>query len=208
MNFHGFYFITDSGLSKNGIIKDVEAAIRGGATIIQYREKCKDIGAMVIEAREIKKVCRGKASLIINDRVDVCLAADADGVHLGQTDMDYQTARKLLGGGKTIGITVHDLKEARAAEAMGADYLGLSPVFETKTKGDAGRAAGLNFVRDVSGAVSIPTVAIGGINLENAVSVMKAGATTLCAISATVGSADVEKAVREFTEIIINNSPR
>ncbi len=200
MNFNGFYFITDSRLSRQGIVRDVEDAIRGGATIIQYREKEKDTGPMIEEAREIKGVCRGKAAFLINDRVDVCLAVDADGLHLGQTDMGYKDARRLLGD-KIIGITVHNLKEAKAAEAMGADYVGVSPIFETKTKADAGPAAGLETLKEIAQNLAIPVVAIGGITLENAKSVMEAGATTLCAMSATIGE-DVGRRVRAFTNII------
>jgi len=202
MNFRGFYFITDSSLTKNGVAKDVAAAINAGAKIVQYREKSKDTGPMMKEALEIKKLCKGKALFLINDRVDIALAVDADGVHLGQTDMDFATARKILEGGKIIGVTVHNLAEARDVEATGADYLGLSPIFETKTKGDAGKAVGLRTLREVCDAVAIPVVAIGGINLENARSVMEAGATTLCAISATVGK-DVEREVRRFNRIIL-----
>lgn len=200
MNFSGFYFITDNSLTKSGIAKDVEDAIKGGATIVQYREKSKDTGPMIEEARGIKKICKGKALFLINDRVDVCLAADADGVHLGQSDMSYTTARKLLGE-KIIGVTAHNLKEAKEAEAIGADYIGVSPIFETKTKNDAGMAVGLRTLKEVAEAMSIPVVAIGGIDLSNAKSVMDAGATTLCAISATVGK-DVEAEVKKFNEII------
>ena len=200
MNFNGFYFITDSGLSKQGIVKDVEDAIRGGATIVQYREKQKDTGPMVEDARAIKKVCDGKALFLINDRIDVCQAVDAAGVHLGQTDMAYEDARRLLGD-KIIGVTVHNLEEAKAAEAMGTDYVGVSPIFETKTKLDAGPAAGLGTLREIAQILAIPIVAIGGITPDNASSVMEAGATTLCAMSATVGK-DVKKSVREFTGVI------
>lgn len=201
MDFHGFYFITDSALTKKGVVEDAKAAIMGGATIVQYREKSKDTGPMAEEALQIKKICEGKAALIINDRVDVALAVDADGVHLGQTDMPYKIARRLLDD-KIIGVTVHNLKEAKEAEAMGVDYIGLSPIFSTKTKSDAGPAAGLKVLKEISGSVSIPVVAIGGITLENARDVMKAGATTLCAISATVGTGDVKESVRKFNGLI------
>jgi len=200
MNFRGFYFITDSALTKRGIIEDVRAAVSGGAAIVQYREKSKDTGPMVEEAKELRGICKGKALFLINDRVDVALAVDADGVHLGQTDMDYQSARRLLGE-KIIGVTVHSLREAKEAEAMGADYVGLSPIFATATKPDAGKAVGLRTLKEVCDSVSIPVVAIGGITLENARGVMEAGATALCAISATVGK-DVESEVRKFSRII------
>ncbi len=200
MNFKGFYFITDSGLTKQGIVKDVEDAIGGGATIIQYREKQKDTGPMVEEARAIKEICEGKATFLINDRVDVCLAVGADGAHLGQSDMPYGDARELLGEGRTIGLTAHNLEEAKGAEAIGADYVAVSPVFETKTKSDAGPAAGLDLVKNASEALAIPIVAIGGITPENAGSVMGAGATTLCALSATIGEGTKER-VGEFARI-------
>lgn len=200
MDFHGFYFITDGRLSRNGVVKDVEDAIRSGATIVQYREKKKDIGPMVEEARAIGGVCEGKALFLVNDRVDVCLAVGADGVHLGQSDMDYRTARRLLDE-RIIGVTIHDVEEAKGAEAMGADYVGVSPIFETKTKSDAGEAGGLELVKGVAEAISIPKVAIGGITLENAKSVIEAGADTVCAISATAGD-DVEGKVRRFKEIL------
>jgi thiamine-phosphate pyrophosphorylase len=200
MNFRGFYFITDGALTKRGIVEDARAAVSGGAAIVQYREKSKDTGPMAVEAKELKGICRGKALFLINDRVDVALAVDADGVHLGQTDMDYQSARRLLGE-KIIGVTIHSLRGAKEAEAMGADYVGLSPIFATATKPDAGKAVGLRTLKEVCDSVSIPVVAIGGITLENARGVMEAGATTLCAISATVGK-DVESEVRKFSRII------
>jgi thiamine-phosphate pyrophosphorylase len=201
MTYKGFYFITDSSLTKKGIVSDAEAAIKGGATIVQYREKCMDTGPMIDKALQLKDICAGKAALIINDRVDIALAVNADGVHLGQTDMDYKNARRLLGNSKVIGVTVHNLEEAKAAEAMGADYLGVSPVFHTDTKGDAGPAAGLGTLREIRAGTSLPIAAIGGIKLENLREVLDAGADTVCAMSATIGK-DVESKVREFSDII------
>jgi thiamine-phosphate pyrophosphorylase len=200
MNFKGFYFITDSSLTTRNIVNDVEEAIKGGATIVQYREKDKDIGPMVEEARAVKKVCDGKATFLINDRVDVCLAVDADGVHLGQMDMDYHTARRLLGD-KIIGVTVHDLEEAKTAEADDADYVGVSPIFHTDTKRDAGPAAGLELIKEVRANIVLPIVAIGGIKLDNTQSVLDAGADTVCAMSATIGD-NVEEKVGEFNKLI------
>jgi len=179
MTYKGFYFITDSSLTKKGIVSDAEAAIKGGATIVQYREKCMDTGPMVSEALQLKDICAGKAALIINDRVDIALAVNADGVR----------------------VTVHNLEEAKAAEAMGADYLGVSPVFHTDTKGDAGPAAGLGTLREIRAGTSLPIAAIGGIKLENLREVLDAGADTVCAMSATIGK-DVESKVREFSDII------
>jgi thiamine-phosphate pyrophosphorylase len=200
IKFTGFYFITDSKLSKNGILRDVEDAIKGGATIIQYREKEKDTGPMVEEARALKRICEGRATLLINDRVDVCLAVDADGVHLGQSDMTYGDAYKLLSN-KIIGVTVHNVDEAVDAMKKGADYLGVSPIFHTDTKEDAGPASGLKLLEEVSGCVDLPIVAIGGIKLDNVRSVINAGAVTVCAMSATIGE-NTEERVRQFTQLL------
>ena len=133
----GYYFITDTGLSRAGNVKDVRRALTAGVGIVQYRAKETGTRTMLTEARELKSLCQG-AIFLINDRVDVALAVDADGVHLGQEDMPYETARRLLGPDKIIGITVSTLAEARTAARQGADYLGVSPIFFTRTKPDAG----------------------------------------------------------------------
>src|SRR3989338_2334027 len=149
LNDIDFYFITDRKLSKKGNIEDIKAAAKAGAKIVQYREKEKSTKEMILEAKEIKSICDENNTLfLINDRVDICLAVDADGVHLGQDDMPYETARKLLGN-KIIGLTVHNVKEAVEAEKKGADYIGVSPIFETTTKKDAGRAAGVRLIEGV-----------------------------------------------------------
>jgi thiamine-phosphate pyrophosphorylase len=195
-----YYFITDSGLTRRGILPDVEDAVRAGCRIIQYREKEKSAREMIAEAREIKRICC-EAILIINDRVDVALSVDADGVHLGQKDMDARAARKLLGD-KIIGVTVHNVKEAVDAEKKGADYLGVSPIFTTGTKTDAGEACGTGMIAKIRSKTSLPIVAIGGITKHNALEVMAAGADSVAAISATVCSDDVKKEVKKFIEII------
>ena len=136
----GLYFITDSKLTRKTVIEDVKAAIDADVKVIQYREKEKSTKEMFLEAKEIKKLC-ANVLFIINDGIDICLSADADGVHLGQDDMPFLEARKILGD-KIIGVTVHNVNEAIEAEEIGADYIGVSPIFETSTKKDAGPAAG------------------------------------------------------------------
>ncbi|MEA2015279.1 MAG: thiamine phosphate synthase [Actinomycetota bacterium] len=198
------YFITDSRLTKKTVTKDVESALKAGLKIIQYREKGKSTRGMIEEAKEIKKLCRESgALLIINDRVDIALAVDADGVHLGNEDMPYKTAREILGSGRIIGLTVHNIKEAKKAEGVGADYIGVSPVYETRTKPDAGMPAGIRFVREVNDKIKIPAVAIGGINENNIEEVLKAGAKSAAIISAIVTFPDVEKKCRYFKDIIL-----
>jgi len=147
---------------------------------------------------ESKTFQKDKAIFLINDRIDIALAVDADGVHLGNDDMPYETARQLLGKDKIIGLTIHNVKEAKAAEQLGADYIGVSPIFETKTKLDAGPASGIKLIEDVKKAVTIPFVAIGGINLENIGQVIKAGATSAAVISAIITKDDVEAECKKF----------
>ena len=197
------YFITDRKLSKKTIIGDVRAAINGGVKIMQYREKELDTKALLEEAKELLRLTKeNDVLLIINDRIDIALAADADGVHLGQDDVPYEEARRLLGKDKIIGMTVHNVEEAEIAEKKGADYLGVSPIFETKTKTDAGPAAGLKLIKEVKAKVNIPLVAIGGINYENLESVMKAGADSVAVISAIVTKDNVELECKKFIDKI------
>lgn len=198
--------MTDSGLSRRGTLHDVAEALRAGCKIIQYREKSKETRAMAEEASAIKKLCENCAIFIVNDRIDVALAVDADGVHIGQDDMPYQSARRILGHHKIIGVTVHDAAEAEEAESDGADYVGLSPIFATATKDDAGEACGLAMVRTVRAAIDIPIAAIGGISLDNVGDVIGAGADCVCAISAVVCAEDVYEQTMKFREIIRKES--
>ena len=201
------YFITDSRLTRKTVLEDVKSAIRAGVKIIQYREKEKSTGDMIKEAKEISELCKKNNVLfIINDRVDIALAVDADGVHLGNKDMTYSIARKILGSKKIIGLTVHNIREAVEAERIGADYVGVSPIFETKTKLDAGRPAGLKLIKDIKKAIKIPFVAIGGINENNLGSVIEAGARSIAAISAIVTKDNVEKECKKFREVITSDS--
>lgn len=193
----GFYFITDAHLSKNGNISDVKTAQEAGVKLIQYRNKNGTTWQMYKEALELKNLI-DDALFLINDRIDIAQAIDADGVHLGQEDMPYEVARKILGKDKIIGISVGDLKEAEQVERMGADYIGLGPIFSTLTKSDAGNPMGVEMIQMVKEKVSIPVVAIGGITVENAPCVIKAGADALCAISDVVSAADVRKKIQQF----------
>jgi thiamine-phosphate pyrophosphorylase len=157
---------------------------------------------MVEEASEIKRICSDRAIFLVNDRIDVALAVDADGVHIGQDDMPIELAKKLLGANKIIGLSVSDTNEAIEAEKSGADYVGLGPIFDTATKKDAGKGIGPLKIREVKDAIKIPVVAIGGINKENCESVIQNGADSLVAISAVVCSDDVKRETRYFIDII------
>jgi thiamine-phosphate pyrophosphorylase len=197
-----FYLVTDSGLSKKGTLSDVKEAVEAGCKIVQYREKNRSTKEMIDEASEIKRICRGRAIFLVNDRIDVALAVDADGVHIGQDDMPIETAKKLLSPDKIIGLTVHNVDEAIEAEKSGADYVGLGSIFDTSTKKDAGKGIGPARIREVKNMIKIPVVAIGGINKENCRTVIENGADSLVAISAIVCSGDVKKETREFINII------
>ncbi|MFY1110611.1 MAG: thiamine phosphate synthase [Methanosarcinaceae archaeon] len=200
-----FYLVTDSDLSRKGTLSDVGDAVESGCKIIQYREKNKNTKEMINEASEIKKICRDNAIFLVNDRIDVALAAGADGVHIGQDDMPIDIARKLLGAEKIIGLTVHNRDEAIEAEQKGADYVGLGPIFDTSTKKDAGKGIGSDRIREVKNAIKIPVVAIGGINKENCRNVIESGADSLVAISAIVCSEDVKRETQDFIEIILKH---
>lgn len=199
-----FYLVTDSGLSKRGTESDVREAVRAGCRIVQYREKEKCTRDMVDEAQSLRELCRGRAFFIVNDRIDVALAVDADGVHVGQDDMPFALARDLLGPDRIIGLTTHDVRESVEAERLGADYIGLSPIFPTGTKKDAGEACGLAMIAEVRNHVAIPIVAIGGIGKDNVADVIRAGADAAVAISAVVRSDDVFAETTAFIDMIRN----
>lgn len=196
----GYYFITDSKLSRRGNISDVKNALKAGVEVVQYREKNATTIEMYREALKLKRICKD-IIFIVNDRIDIALAVNADGVHIGQDDMPFCVARKLLGKKKMIGVTVHSIEEAKEAENLGADYIGVSPIFATGTKKDAGKPVGIELIKKIKKQVSIPIIAIGGIDLSNAPSVVQAGADGLCAISAVVTKPDVKKEIEKFQKL-------
>jgi thiamine-phosphate pyrophosphorylase len=198
----GFYFITDSGLTKQGTLKDVEGAIRGGASVVQYREKSKQFHEIAAEASEILKLCRNfNVMFVINDSLELAIAVGADGLHLGPCDMPLHEARARFPDG-IIGISCNNLADVKKADEEGADYIAASPVFFTNTKKDIGRPLGLEGIAAFREATDLPIVAIGGINLQNVKDIVLAGADSVCAISATVGTIDVEASVLMFVDSV------
>lgn len=193
------YVITDHNLSRGRSGAEVvEAAISGGADIIQLRDKGRTTKELLHEALNLRDVTRRRGvSLIINDRVDLALAADADGVHLGQDDLPLKYARKLLGDAKIIGVSAQNVEQAMQAEKDSADYVAVSAIFSTPTKPDA-EALGLRTITDIKRNVNVPVVAIGGIKEENAAQVREAGADCIAVISAVVSAADIEEAARNL----------
>lgn len=201
---YSLYLVTDRGLSLGRSTVDiVRAAVDGGATCVQLREKSCSTREFLTEARAVRELLSGTGvPLIINDRIDVALAVGADGVHLGQTDMPIHDARRLVGPGMLIGISAECLDDAVRAEDQGADYIGVSPVFSTPTKTDTAPALGLDGVAAIRAAVSIPLVGIGGIHRENAAAVITAGCHGLAVVSAIVSAPDPQQAASELRTII------
>ena len=197
-----FYMITDSNLTKNGIVTDVSNAVDAGCKIVQYREKGKSTKDMIKEAKNLKKICNDKAIFLINDRIDVALAVDADGVHIGQDDMDIITVRRILGDDKIIGITVHNIEEALEAERLGTDYIGVAPIFQTDTKKDALEPCGVEMIKKLRNKINLPIVAVGGINKQNIKDVICAGADSAVSINTVLTSKDVYNEIKSFIRII------
>jgi thiamine-phosphate pyrophosphorylase len=198
------YVITDEtiggGRSHAEIARD---AVRGGADIIQLRDKRLSCSELVRTGRQIAAMTRKAGGVfIVNDRLDVAMACGADGVHLGQDDMQVGTARQLAQPGFIIGVSVGSADEAREAEREGADYVALSPVFSTASKDNAGPGLGLRRLREIRLAVSIPVVAIGGISRQNIHDVIAAGADGIAVISAVVSSPDITAAARGLKKLI------
>ncbi len=198
------YLVTDRGLSLGRSTVDiVRAAVAGGVTCVQLREKECSTRQFVAEARAVREVLTGTGiPLIINDRIDVALAVGADGVHLGQTDMLIADARRMVGKDMLIGISAECVDDAVRAESEGADYVGISPVFSTPTKTDTAPALGLDGVARIRAAVSLPLVGIGGIGPGNAAGVIRAGCDGVAVVSAIVSAPDPRKAAAELKKII------
>ena len=193
------HLVTDSALcGARGILAVVDAAVRGGVTCVQLREKSLDTRAFVERARALKAwLLPLGVPLLINDRVDVALACGADGVHVGQSDMAPEDVRRLMPGG-LIGLSVESLAQLDAAERAPVDYYGISPVLATRSKHDAAPALGLDGLRAIRAGTRRPLVAIGGIDAGNAAQVMAAGADGLAVVSALCSSADPEATARDL----------
>jgi thiamine-phosphate diphosphorylase len=192
------YVITDHMLSKGRLITQVIArAIAGGADIIQLRDKESTVKKLVQDGFAFRELTKEKNVIfIVNDRVDVALAVDADGVHLGQDDFPVNLARKIIGEDKIIGVSVGSVEEAIQAVKDNADYVSIGSIFPTRTKPDAGDAVGTPIITEIKKYINVPLVAIGGITADNIAEVAAAGADCAAVISAVVGADDVEAAAQ------------
>ncbi|MCX7984156.1 MAG: thiamine phosphate synthase [Bacteroidetes bacterium] len=198
------YLVTDRSIAVvQPLERLVELAIEGGVTAIQVREKDASTREFIDIARRVKTVLTGtNVPLIINDRVDVALAVDADGVHIGQSDMPYHDVRKILGPTKIIGLSVETPEQAQEAETLDVDYLGVSPIFPTPTKTDVQTSWGLEGLQRLRTSSRHLLIAIGGINASNAAAVLKAGADGIAVVSAICSNSDPRHAAHELRKII------
>ncbi|MBP7332634.1 MAG: Thiamine-phosphate synthase [Firmicutes bacterium ADurb.Bin373] len=197
---YSLYLVTDRGmLGGKNLYKAVEEAVRGGVTLLQLREKDVGSGEFYNIAVEMKKLAGlYRTPLIINDRLDIALAVDADGLHIGQEDLPLEVARKLLGPGKILGYSVSNQAEAVYGEENGADYLGAGPVYHTGSKEVAIEPIGPAGLKRIKESVSIPVVGIGGIGIANIGEVKESGIAGISVISAILARRDIEEAAREL----------
>ncbi|MFD2168825.1 thiamine phosphate synthase [Tumebacillus lipolyticus] len=181
----------------------IRAAISGGVDCVQLREK-DFTGRELLEAgRLIRHITRElHVTFIVNDRIDVARAVDADGVHLGQSDLPIQAARDILGPGKIVGLSTHNVQEAMEAERLGADYIGLGPMRKTMTKLDTEPVVGPAGVKKVREHVSLPIVAIGGIKEDDVAEIIRSGASSVAVVSAIIASSDVEATARRMRQLV------
>ena len=201
------YAVTDrSWLNGETLYSQVEKALKGGATFVQLREKTLDQIAFLAEAKEIQALCRQyKVPYVINDHADIAMAVDADGVHVGQSDMEAGSVREKLGPDKILGVSVQTVEQAIFAEQRGADYLGVGAVFPTGTKADADDVSH-ETLKAICEAVKIPVVAIGGISRDNVMLLKGSGISGIAVISALFAQPDIGRAaavLKELTERMV-----
>ena len=195
------YLVTDKSDDVEKFLNTIEEAIKGGVTVVQIREKTAETLDFYNLALQVKVMTtKYNVPLIINDRVDVALAIDADGVHVGQSDMPCDVTRKLIGEDKILGVSAATIDEARKAEEDGADYIGTGAVFPTATKDDAPSITKQD-LKDVVDSISIPVVAIGGITLENASQLKDTGIAGLSVVSAIMSAENPKKASQDLLNI-------
>ena len=196
------YAVTDRAWTgKQTLYQQVECALKGGVTCVQLREKDLPEAEFLAEAREIGALCRScGVPFIINDNVEIALACGADGVHVGQSDMEAGRVRAAVGEGMMIGVSARTVEEALTAQRAGADYLGVGAVFSTSTKLDA-EAVSRQTLRDICAAVDIPVTAIGGISKDNILELSGTGIDGVALVSAIFGAEDIENRCRELKEL-------
>lgn len=199
------YLVTDEHLSRGrSTVEIVRAAIRGGVDVVQLRGKDLPIREQMAIGRALRAITREAGVLfIVNDRADLALALDADGIHVGQDDLPAELVRQIVGPDRIVGVSAATIAEAQAARAAGADYLGVGPIWGTATKRDAGEAVGPELITTLKRAVTLPMVGIGGIAAKNAAAVIAAGGDGVAVVSAIVAARDPEAAARDLKAQIV-----
>lgn len=196
------YLVTDNSDDEEKFLKTIEDAIVGGVSIVQIREKTANTIDFYNLALKVKEITtKYNVPLIINDRVDIAIAIDADGVHVGQSDMPCDITRKLIGEDKILGVSASNVNEAKKAEKDGADYVGSGAIFPTSTKDDASTITKKDLT-DIVESINIPVVAIGGITLENASKLNDTGISGLSVVSAIMSSDNPQKSAKKLLNII------
>ncbi|MCF1456191.1 MAG: thiamine phosphate synthase [Shewanella sp.] len=202
------YLVTDYGLDDDALCRVVKQAVDGGVTMVQLREKQGDIRSFICRAQKLKTLlCGSSVPLIINDRLDVALAVDADGLHLGQSDMPAELARRLLGGGKILGLTVESMAQLHEAQKLPVDYLGISTVFASATKTDTRLEWGLDGLSLAVNCSSKPLVAIGGIDEANFARIRQTGVAGIALVSTICSAAQPCQVSRRLKQIWLTDQP-
>ncbi|WMI81281.1 thiamine phosphate synthase [Anaerotignum sp. MB30-C6] len=198
------YAVTDrTWLNGRRLADDVEKALLGGATFVQLREKDADFDTFLEQAKEVKEVCKKYGvPFVINDNIEVALAVDADGVHVGQSDMEAGSVRERLGADKIIGVSTRTVEEALLAQERGADYVGVGAMFNTSTKLDASDVS-FEGLKEICTGIDIPVVAIGGISLNNVEELSGTGIDGVAVVSALFAAQDIKKASEEMREKLV-----
>lgn len=197
------YLVTDTNICpREKLVSVTESAIKGGVTLVQLREKDISTREFFAEASELKKLCMYyNVPLLINDRIDIALAVDADGIHIGQSDMPLKVSRKILGPNKIIGLSAGNVNQAVEAVSDGADYLGVGAVFPTSTKRDASNV-GIEMLKQVRKSVDIPIVGIGGINPDNISQLYGSGIEGVAVVSCIMGSDDPYAVSKQLSQMV------
>lgn len=196
------YFVTDTVyFNDDNIWNKMEAALRGGVTLVQYRDKTQESRILYERALKMKALCdKYNVPMLVDDRADIAFAVGAAGVHVGQSDLPAEVARRMLGADAIIGVSAHNAEEALAAEAAGADYLGCGAVYPTGTKKDTS-VIGVEGLQAICAVTNLPFVGIGGVTLANYRDVLNAGADGAAIVSAILSADDIESTVQKFVQL-------
>ena len=196
------YLVTDTVyFNDDNIWNKMEAALRGGVTLVQYRDKTQESRILYERALKMKALCdKYNVPMLVDDRADIAFAVGAAGVHVGQSDLPAEVARRMLGADAIIGVSAHNAEEALAAEAAGADYLGCGAVYPTGTKKDTS-VIGVEGLKAIRAVTKMPFVGIGGVTLANYSDVLNAGADGAAIVSAILSADDIESTVQKFVQL-------